>query len=193
MTRRSAAVTLLLFATATPSSATTIIDTYPFWDGAGVTSGWKLTAQTITAPLDSVLVGYRFALDPRPGGGTVGFSVREWGLTGPIGPELYSTTAPWPETGGDIDLTGIDLSLTTGTLYGMVVDLLGYGGYSVHFITFSPYSGGSGFWSDGTTWQSFPSLDHRFRAEFEAAPEPGTSLLLAAGLGLLYRSRRRRI
>jgi len=37
-----------------------------------------------------------------------------------------------------------------------------------------------------------PSLDHRFRADFEPAPEPGTGLLVAVGLGLLYRSRRRR-
>lgn len=179
---------------ATPALATTVIDTYPSWDG-NVTVGWLATAQTFTAPADNVLLNYKFAVAPRSGNGNVNFSIYNWG-GGPVGVPLYSAVLPWTTVGGDVLVSGINLALTTGNLYGADIDLLGYSGASVHFTGNNPYGGGGGWWWDGSSWfnYTFDGLDHKFRAEFEGrpvVPEPATLLLLGSSLAGLAAWRRK--
>jgi hypothetical protein len=184
---------LLATAIALPCSATTIIDTYPFADG-NVTNGWLGTAQTITIPIENILVSYRFELAARTAPGDVTFAVFDWGASGPVGPALFSTTVPW-SLAGSYEVLGINLPLVTGQQYGFVVDFQGYVSQSSHFIGSDVYAGGEGWWNSGT-WQELASLEQLFRAEFESArvdsvPEPTTFVLVAAGLiGFALRRRK---
>lgn len=184
MKLKTVSLVLSLVLCASPALAVTVIDTYPSWTGF-TTSGWEATAQTFTAPTDNVLSNYKFGIAGRSVDGTLDFSIFAWSGVGQVGPALYSVTTPWTTAGGDILISGINLALTTGSLYGAVIDLGSYGGSSVHYES-DAYSGGHGFWGyDGVTWTEFSGLDHQFRAEFGAdavVPEPGTVLLLGSGL-----------
>ncbi|MCG3127322.1 MAG: hypothetical protein CHACPFDD_02180 [Phycisphaerae bacterium] len=172
------------------AAANTIIDTYPDWDG-NVTNGWLKIAQTVTVPADNVLDNWKFALNPPGGQNTILFEIYEWdNSVGPIGPVLYSSIEAWPAAGGDVLVDNINLPLTTGNLYGAIVDLQGYAGQSVHFqVNQFSYTGGDASWFDGATWNFLNSgWNTKFRAEF--TPEPATLLTLSvAALALLRRRR----
>jgi hypothetical protein len=164
----------------------TIIDTFPFNTveqfecGApepnrySATRGWVGTAQTITTPANGVLADYRFQLAPRSfegGPPQVLFSVYAW-VGGPVGAALYTTSVDWPAGGGVVDITGINVSLTPGTQYGMTIDLQGYSGDSVFFNCnqdgYNPDNSDSGWWvqtAEGA-WVNFPNYNHRFRAVY---------------------------
>jgi hypothetical protein len=165
---------------ASPALATTIIDTYPSWDGF-TSSGYNNAAQSFTAPTDNVLLSYQFGIAPRSSDGTLSFSIYNWFGGGPAGSALYGGSLPWTTASTDILVSGIGLTLTTGNQYGAVIDYLGYSGLQVHHLSIDAYSGGNAFFS----FSSFPEFDLEFRAEFggtPAVPEPATLLLLGAGL-----------
>lgn len=149
---------------AAPAVADTIIDT--FGGQTSTTSGWRATAQTITVPPDNVLKSYRWNLAARTSPGNVRFAVYAWAGSGPTGPALYDTQLPW-STEGNYEVTGINLPLVAGNLYGMVIDLLGYNSFSVRFGG-NLYPGGNGLWTFDVngSWTNFPTLDHKFRAVF---------------------------
>jgi hypothetical protein len=151
-----------------------VIDTFP---GTNTTNGWLGTAQTITGPAipNTILTDYRFELAPRSGAGAVTFSIQQWSGDAPTGPTLFTQNIPW-SSGGLVDVTGINLPLVPGTLYGMIIDLQGYDQLSVSYGG-DNYSGGNGFWTFDVNgvWTSFPNLDHSFRAVFAetaGVPEP---------------------
>lgn len=173
---------------ASSASALTIIDTYPDYTG-NVTSNWFAVAQTITwpGPDDDVLDFYKFALAPGEKAGVVRLEIFEWSDTGPVGGALFSRERPWDPAGGDISTGIISLQLGHGSLYGVVVDLQGYSGQSVHYNTNrNSYTGGNGWWRNGAgEWMDFPSLNTKFRAEF--IPEPATFAAVSFGLLALLR------
>ena len=88
----------------------------------------------------------------------------------------------WPAAGGDVTVSGINLPLIVGGLYGATVDFVPYSGPSVHYISSDVYPGGNGLWSfDGVSWTGFSDLDTAFRAEFgsTSVPEPSTFMIAA--------------
>jgi hypothetical protein len=183
-----AALGVLLLVPSVPIQAQvagqTIIDTFPFNtveqfacgepepNRYSATRGWVGTAQTITTPANNVLADYRFQLAPREGAeNQVRFSVYAWD-GGPVGDALYTTLVDWPVGGGVVDITGINVSLTPGTQYGMTIDLLSYSGDSVYFNCnqdgYNPDNTDSGWWvmtAEGA-WVNFPNYNHRFRAVY---------------------------
>ena len=183
-----AALGVLLLVPSVPIQAQvagqTIIDTFPFNtveqfacgepepNRYSATRGWVGTAQTITTPANNVLADYRFQLAPREGAeNRVRFSVYAWD-GGPVGDALYTTLVDWPVGGGVVDITGINVSLTPGTQYGMTIDLLSYSGDSVYFNCnqdgYNPDNTDSGWWvmtAEGA-WVNFPNYNHRFRAVY---------------------------
>ena len=185
-------IAILLSIAALPIHATMIIDTYQDYDGQ-VTSGWYATAQTIVATTDNILVNYTFGLEGRATPGFIEFAVFEWGTTGPVGSSLFSTEVEW-STIDNVEISGINLLLNTGDMYGMVVDLIGFGGQSVFFNTNrDSYDGGNGWWrTGGGTWYEYSDYNHVFLAEFESTPVPEPATLGLLLLGGLARLRRRR-
>ena len=171
-----------------------IFDTYPFWDG-NITSGYVATAETFIVPTgNGVLDSFKFALAARAGGGSVSFEVYHWDTAGPVGPAVYTQVVSWPDVGGDIILTNLNVVLTPGQNYGAVMNLLGYSGQSVHWMNSTAnYAQGNGWWNtDGSAWQSLTGLNLKFTAQFVPVPEPPVLGLLAAGLPALVTLTRRR-
>jgi hypothetical protein len=174
------------------ASQAQVIDTYPYYTG-GVTNGWNMVGQSFDA-LGSVMTDYQFGIDGNPTGAPLTVSVFNWdGENGPTGAALYSTTLTWPGSTGDVILSGINVGMTTGNHYGVVVDLKGSTSLSVHYTgdkTGNPT--GHGFWKNDVdpTWTSFPTLDTEFKATFSSVPEPASFAVL--GLGALALVRRRK-
>jgi hypothetical protein len=169
------------------ASATTVIDTYPDWDG-NVTNGWLGVAQSFTTPTDNVLVSWTFAIDP--GQSNVNCSVYAWDNTvGTMGGSLYSTNIDC-SAGGDYTFNP-NLALTAGGLYAVVYDFNGNAGASIHFqVNQNSYAGGDASWFDGSGWQYLDSgWNTTFKAKFDAVPEPATLLLFGLGAIALRRKR----
>jgi hypothetical protein len=183
-------ICLVFLGAARAGFAQVVYDTY----STGVqqtTSGYLATAQTFTAPAAALtLNSYQFSLAPRTGGGTITFGVYVWGQSGPTGAALFSTPIAWPAAGGPITLSNIGVTLAPNVVYGVFIDLLGYSGQSVLYISGSTFSLGDGWWGSPGAISPFSGLDHQFHAEFVAVPEPAVWVILPVGLMLLRRYRR---
>ncbi|GEM_PF-709573 len=155
------------------------------------TFNWAYTAQTFLVPSDSVLKGYSFSLGPA--GGTIGLSVYAWSGTDAVGPALYSTSLASSGT-GDYAVGGIDLALTSGSLYAAVFDLraLDAGRENVGFV-YDAYADGEAYWrQENGDYQQY-GLDHRFGATFgspSVASAPGPMAALPFALMALRRRKR---
>ena len=96
----------------------------------------------------------------------------------------------WTFTGADI------LTLDANTMYGIqVVNSTGYMGFAGSVIP-GPYAGGYAFAASQDGWAEYPNpvdfgYDRTFVVGLSAVPEPGSSLLLLGGIGLMtWRMRR---
>jgi len=180
MKRNMVVLIIAIVLSASSVFASTFIDTY-ISPTVSVTDNFTGIAQTFVAPADNVLESFTFGIAPRSVNGNLNFSIYEWVGEGPAGTALYNVTMDWPIVTSDIHVSGINLILTTGSLYAAVIDLQGYILNSVHYVESDLYAGGNGFWThDRTTWIGIPELDLLFQAEFTAnmpdpdppAPEP---------------------
>lgn len=165
------------------------INTIPYWDGS-VTLGWLAAAQTFAAPSPScnVLSNYEFALAGRTMPGDVQFSIYRWASGGPSGSALFTTTLLWGTSPGLFDISGINLTLIPGQLYGADVNLLGYSGRSLYFDGNQMGDpGGTAWWYNPANggWNIEPGLNDYFKADFrQPTPESPTLALLLLGLAL---------
>lgn len=187
---------LALGARASPP-VTTVINTYPDWDGS-VTESFLKVAQSFLAPADSTLASWQFTLAPNAQPTNVLFEIVPWNpSSGPSGAPLFSRAVSWPAPGGNVLVDNIDLALTPGSRYAAVVDLQSYRGKSVDFqFNQNSYQLGNASWFGGLNpnWVYLDSTyNTAFRAEFYAVPEPAHLLGLGlAGAALLRQPRRRR-
>ena len=164
------------------ASATTVINTYPDWDGSQA-AGWPAAAQSFTVPAqDALLSSFTFTL---AGNGTsYQFSIVDLVAGQPTGATLYSAVRPWSV--GDQTFSDINLVLGPSQQYAAVIDFQGYTSLSVDFTwpaSFDPYTGGTSYWwsSSQSEWVTFANADLLFRAVFEPVPEPSTFLLVGFG------------
>jgi hypothetical protein len=180
---------------ALPAGASTILNTFP--DGpAGYTDGFVLQAQTFTVPSDNVLFQFLWQEFNAVDGTQVQLEIYAWGANGPVGPALY--TSPVLLRGNStlsFEASSINLTLTTGNVYGAVIDGLGYDLESAAFNeNRNSYTGGD-MWllqPNTTVWNEFTADNLYFQAAFLAgapvnssAPEPGAMMLVGVGLAAL--------
>jgi len=179
-------VALLVVGSVILHADTCNINTEPFWD-SNITNGWTGQAQTFEAPSAncSVLSDWEFKLAGRTSPGQITFNIYAWGPSGPVGTALYSQTLDWGTTDQVFDVTGINLALTPGQLYGADIDLQGYSDKSVYFnFNQTGYPGFDGWWynPDLGGWNDVGGSNQYFMADFTSVPEPGTFLLLGSSL-----------
>ncbi len=177
---------LIVGSFATANAADCNINTEPSWDG-NITSGWLAQAQTFEAPSAdcSVLSDWEFKLSGRTSPGQVTFNIYEWSASGPVGNALYTQTLDWGTTDQVFDVTGINLALTPGQLYGADIDLQGYSGLSVYYnFNQTGYPGHDGWWynPDFGGWNDIGGTNQYFMADFTSVPEPGSIVLLGSSL-----------
>jgi len=177
---------LIVGSFATANAANCNINTEPSWDG-NITSGWLAQAQTFEAPSAdcSVLSDWEFKLAGRTSPGQVTFNIYQWSASGPVGNALYSQTLDWGTTDQLFDVTGINLVLTPGQLYGAHIDLQGYSGQSVYYnFNQTGYPGHDGWWynPDLGGWNDIGGTNQYFMADFTSVPEPGSIVLLGSSL-----------
>lgn len=166
-----------------------VIDTYPDWDG-NITNGWQKVAQSFTAPSDNILKSWKFAT--AEGQSHITFTVHTWSnSSGETSGPLFTTHLDG-SAGGDLLVDNINLALTVGQLYAVVLNLNGNAGQSIHWQTNqNSYNQGDASWFDGSTWQYLDSgWNTKFRAEL--VPEPASVAAMALGLAALSLRRRRR-
>ncbi len=171
---------------ATAYAANCNINTEPNWD-SNITNGWLAQAQTFEAPSAncSLLSDWEFKLAGRTSPGQITFNIYQWGPSGPVGNALYSQTLAWGTTDQLFDVTGINLALTPGQLYGADIDLQGYSGASVYFNeNQTGYPGFDGWWynPDFGGWNDIGGTNQYFMADFASVPEPGSIVLFGSSL-----------
>ncbi len=165
------------------AQANAVIDTLPASNNTA--NGWRGMAQTFQTPAgNNLLVSWQFSLAARAANGNISFSIVPWSGNAPSGAALYSTSIPWGTNSSTPVISDINLSLTSGQLYGAVTDFIAYSQASVRYGTDS-YGGGGSFWFGSFTgWQSYPEFDQTFRAEFTVVPEPSALALLLLPFGM---------
>ena len=147
------------------------IDTFPSLQPL---PGWWEMGQTITLATDSVLVDYSVELDAPPfGATTVDFYVYNWSATGPVGAPVYSQFDVAWAGAGVVSITNINLSLSAGTEYGLVIafeaaDL--FPGSPGGVISGDNYAGGS-LWVtvNNDPWTNFANFDQTIQATFTSS------------------------
>jgi hypothetical protein len=180
-----------------PLSAGTILNTYP--DGpSAYSNGYLLQAQTFTVGADTVLDSVKFQLFNATGQ-FVQFEVYAWGASGPTGPVLFdSTNYPRINAIQDFTVTGMNLTLTQGSVYGVVVDPDGYSSFDAAFNTNQTSYTGGHMWllsqDTPTVWSSFSGDNLLFQASFisgatppttSGVPEPAAFVLMGGGLAIV--------
>lgn len=145
-------------------------DTFHDWDGA-FTIGWEGVAQIITPPPScTVLLEFQFGVAGRSSDGTLEFAIYEWSGTGPVGDPLFLTQLPWGTDPSVMVVANLNLNLTVGKKYGVVVRLHGYSDRSVAFENRqNGYARGNAWWSDGNQWFNLDSTDLAFRMKWGKA------------------------
>lgn len=183
-----ALLALLVFGSVASANATSCsnINTMPFWDN-NITNGWLAQAQTFEAPSATcnVLSEWEFGLAGRTSPGQVTFNIFQWGPSGPVGTALYSQNLSWGTTASLFDVTGINLTLTPGQIYGADIDLQGYSGPSVYFMeNQTGYPGHDSWWYNPAFngWNDLGGTNQYFLANFSEVPEPGSFVLLGTSL-----------
>jgi hypothetical protein len=157
----------------------TVISTWTTSTG-GVTTGWLYNAETLVAPgtqFDSYTLGFDHQLAT-----TVTLSIYNWLGDNPVGSPLYTTSSlTW--IGDGYEAANINLAVTPGSLYGVVVYFGGYSGSTVIF-GLNSYPQGQAEWSfDGTNWTAYSFYNDQFIAVFSGGtPEPSSIILLGSGL-----------
>jgi hypothetical protein len=170
----TAAAALVLLAQ--PCTASTVIDTYPDWDG-NIVNGWQKVAQTFVVPAgDTVLDNYTFGIALQTTTPTFMMEIFEWDVEdGPVGCALYSRQLTWPTLIGDVVIEDIDLHLTEGTRYAVIFDFgNGYNGPSIHWQeNQNSYPDGNMTLWNPPLWHHLNSeWNTKFRAEFVSPCSP---------------------
>lgn len=107
---------------------------------------------------------------------------------------LFSVIQAWST--GTQTISNINLGLTAGTQYAVVIDFLGYADVPVYYVD-DDYVDGNAHWgasSGGSDCISSPEVDLYFSAAFVSAnslPEPASAALLGLGLTAAMWRRRR--
>jgi hypothetical protein len=188
-------VTLCLATSLVASSSASIltVDTNPNWDGS-INNGWLGSGQSITITngfetFDDI--GFYFHADSD--GREFDFVLTD-ALNG--GNTLLSTSFVVDSSG--INVISIGLTLSAGSTYYASMGYRGFSGRTAHFSYIDSYAGGQSLFGPlGSQTDGYPTLDHRFIANFSGGggvvPEP-TSLLVWSALGIcgIVSGRRRR-
>ena len=179
------------------TSADTVIDTIPDWDG-NVSSAWTNIAQSFTVPEgDIVLNTFELGIGSL-NGGSYNLLLHAWDPIGDhaVGNALYDSgllAAPGALTFIEFE---IGVALAAGESYAIIVHWDNRGISSgVAFSFADQYDGGYNTYTDGSIfdpWEFGPDTDFEmaFRATFKI-PAPATLAMLGAA-GLVGRRRRRR-
>ena len=178
------------------TSADTVIDTIPDWDGS-ISTGWDKLAQSLTVPEgDLVLNTFELGIGSL-NDGSYHLLLHAWDPIGnhAVGDELYDSgllAAPGALTFIEFE---IGVALAAGESYAIIVDWYNGGNSSgVAFSYADQYNGGYNTYADGSIfdpWNFGPDagFEMAFRATFVPAP---TALAMFGAAGLVGRRRRRR-
>ncbi len=176
------------------TSADTVIDTIPEWDG-NISQGWPYIAQSFTVPEGDLILS-TFELGIRSlNGGSYKLVVHEWDPFGAhvVGDALYDSgllAAPGALKFIEFE---IGIALASGGSYAMIVDWNNEGDLSgVAFSFADQYDGGYNTFTNGSIfdpWKTGPDTDFEmaFRATFIPAP---TALAMFGAAGLVSGRRR---
>lgn len=167
------------------------IDTTPYWSG-NVNNGWEGSGQSLSVgATETFFDSFSFYADAQSNGRTFDIIVSN-ALNG--GSTLFSTSQAIA-TG--LNTVQIDTFMAANSTVYVLFDYNGFTGRTLHYLDNS-YAGGSSAFGAVGAQSLWPSLDHRFIAEFSAGnpvagvPDSAATLgLLGAAMGALAWGRRK--
>lgn len=178
----SSALLLSAIAAAPSALALTIIDTNPTWDGA-VNFGWLGSGQSVTVPAtDTTLTSFTVYADPASAGQQFDFYIFD-AQNG--GTTLFSV--PNFVMAAGANTVNVNQSFTGGSQIFLQFDYNGFSGSALHFSYVDGYAGGNSSFGAVGSQSDWPTLDHRFIAEFTGGGTPtpdAGSMASLLGLGL---------